>query len=254
MSQLMRLCILNAEKALIFGLIMLIALAASFTQAEELYFVHTDNLGTPRIITDSGQNTVWEGRSSPFGETEIVIEQLEFNVRFPGQYSDLESKLSYSYYRDYDPSLGRYVQSDPIGILEEYSDPQLQLALASGVLAGASSGGYLNHLYGYANQNPLRFTDPFGLSPNFGGDSNGSRFQQCSDDNKNKKKDDCGYLTKIGKVLGGYGRVAILVCRLLSKTVDHDEPGGGGSPKPPQLPPKPPKPPATQPKDPEAGG
>lgn len=37
-------------------------------------------------------------------------------VRFPGQYTDDESSLRYNYFRDYDPSLGRYVQSDPIGL------------------------------------------------------------------------------------------------------------------------------------------
>ena len=52
---------------------------------------------------------------------------------------DQETGTSYNYFRDYDPSLGRYVQSDPIG------------------LAGGPS------TYGYAEQNPIRYTDPMGL-------------------------------------------------------------------------------------------
>jgi RHS repeat-associated protein len=39
-----------------------------------------------------------------------------FNLRFPGQYSDAETGLHDNYYRDYDHSTGRYIQSDPIGL------------------------------------------------------------------------------------------------------------------------------------------
>ena len=38
------------------------------------------------------------------------------NVILPGQYYDLETGLNYNYYRDYDPTSGRYVESDPIGL------------------------------------------------------------------------------------------------------------------------------------------
>lgn len=41
---------------------------------------------------------------------------FSFPLRFPGQYFDRETNLAYNYYRDYDPSTGRYVQSDPVGL------------------------------------------------------------------------------------------------------------------------------------------
>jgi RHS repeat-associated protein len=39
-----------------------------------------------------------------------------YNLRFPGQYFDVETGKHYNYFRDYDPSIGRYVESDPIGM------------------------------------------------------------------------------------------------------------------------------------------
>lgn len=65
----------------------------------------------------------------------------------------------------------RYLQSDPIGVTQDYSNPQLQVPLKHmqrtnprGGVPLLVSPGYLNHLYGYANQNPVRYIDPLGLS------------------------------------------------------------------------------------------
>jgi len=41
---------------------------------------------------------------------------FEFSLRFAGQYADKETNLHYNYYRDYDATIGRYIQPDPIGI------------------------------------------------------------------------------------------------------------------------------------------
>jgi RHS repeat-associated protein len=41
---------------------------------------------------------------------------FNYNLRFPGQYSLNESGLYYNYFRDYDPQMGRYVESDPLGL------------------------------------------------------------------------------------------------------------------------------------------
>lgn len=72
------------------------------------------------------------------------------------------TRLVYNYYRDYDPTLGRYIQSDPIGILGDFSDPQMQLAIQTGILI-QSIARATNHLYSYAEKNPLSMIDPYGL-------------------------------------------------------------------------------------------
>ena len=85
------------------------------------------------------QNIVWNAEYEPFGKANITTETVTNNTRFPGQYYDQETGLYYNYFRYYDPSIGRYITSDPIG-------------LAGGI-----------NTYGYVAQNPLRYTDPQGL-------------------------------------------------------------------------------------------
>ena len=105
-----------------------------------LYNVHSDHLDTPKLLTDSSQNIVWRGRQKAFGQMLVDASSIvELNVRFPGQYLDVETGMHYNYFRYYDPSIGRYLTSDPIGL-----------------------DGGLN-TYSYANLNPLSFSDFLGL-------------------------------------------------------------------------------------------
>ncbi|MBD8528249.1 RHS repeat protein [Pseudomarimonas arenosa] len=94
---------------------------AGLLNGNDLLYVHTDHLGTPRMITDAEQVVRWHWpfADNAFGErAPVAVEQgVEYGMRFPGQYYDSESGLHYNYYRDYDPSTGRYVESDPIGLL-----------------------------------------------------------------------------------------------------------------------------------------
>ncbi len=108
------------------------------TQDEAVYFVHTDHLATPQKITDSAQTVVWSRSYEPFGEVEETVNIVENNIRFLGQYADGETGLHYNYFRDYDPGLGRYVESDPIGL----------------------RGGV--NTFGYAGGNPIVFFDENG--------------------------------------------------------------------------------------------
>jgi RHS repeat-associated protein len=109
-----------------------------------MMFIHVDHLNTPRAIFDSAQQLRWTWeQQEPFGvnppdENPSSLGAYEFNLRFPGQYADKETNLHYNYFRDFDPVLGRYQQSDPMG------------------LAGGAD------TYSYVNGSPLAFADPTG--------------------------------------------------------------------------------------------
>jgi RHS repeat-associated protein len=88
----------------------------------DIYYIHADHLGTPRKITRPGDNKVlWTWESEAFGnslpdQNPSGLGAFVFNLRFPGQYYDVETGLFYNYFRDYDPGTGRYIESDPIGL------------------------------------------------------------------------------------------------------------------------------------------
>jgi RHS repeat-associated protein len=87
--------------------------------------LHTDHLGTPREMTDADGRVVWAARYRAWGSVlEVVQEEVSMSheigktqpVRFQGQYYDNESGLHYNQFRYYDPDIGRFVSSDPIGL------------------------------------------------------------------------------------------------------------------------------------------
>jgi RHS repeat-associated protein len=87
----------------------------------QVYYVETDQLGTPRVVVRSDDDVVvwkWDyfASNSAFGENTPSPQTIAFNLRFPGQYYDAETGLNYNYFRDYETGTGRYVESDPIGI------------------------------------------------------------------------------------------------------------------------------------------
>ncbi len=127
----------------------LVAVLGSF-DGTTYQFVETDHLGTPRAVVQPTKNVIvwrWDVNPTAFGEHAPNAnpdgDSLSYtmNLRFPGQYYDSETGTNYNHFRDYDAASGRYIESDPIGLL-----------------GGVSS-------YGYSFGNPLTFTDPFGLRP-----------------------------------------------------------------------------------------
>ena len=102
------------------------------------YYVHTDQVFRPQKLTDASGAVVWDRVETPFGVEVSTTGGLTQPVRFPGQVEDLETALFQNWNRDYDPLLGRYIQSDPIGLL----------------------GGI--NTYAYVEGNPLTRYDPTG--------------------------------------------------------------------------------------------
>lgn len=114
---------------------------------QKLFYVEADHLGTPRVVIDPVRDVaVWNwdlkgeafGNSPPNQDPDMDGTAFAFNLRFPGQVFDSVSGLNYNYFRQYEVAVGRYSQSDPIG-------------LAGGI------NGFL-----YANATPLMAIDPTG--------------------------------------------------------------------------------------------
>jgi RHS repeat-associated protein len=122
-----------------------------------VYYIHADQLGTPQKISDGNANVVWDGVFDPFGNA-VTVSGTNWGtgvwanftwepttpeptlLRFPGQYADAETALNQNWRRDYDPTIGRYVESDPIG------------------LAGGTN------TYSYVFGDPVNLSDPTGLA------------------------------------------------------------------------------------------
>ncbi len=113
--------------------------------SSQLVYLHADQINTPRLATNGSGTVVWRWDSDAFGigaanqDPDTDTNLVNVRLRFPGQYLDEETGLHYNYFRDYDPVIGRYSQSDPIGLL----------------------GGI--NTYSYALNNPIGFYDPYGL-------------------------------------------------------------------------------------------
>jgi RHS repeat-associated protein len=119
---------------------------AGTTTTTTANYIYADQIDTPRVITRASDNKmVWRwDQADPFGltpasENPQALGVFASNARFPGQVYDKETNLHYNWHRDFDPQLGRYIQSDPIG-------------LAGGI-----------NTFAYVEGNPLVYVDPNGL-------------------------------------------------------------------------------------------
>jgi RHS repeat-associated protein len=110
-----------------------------------IYYVHSDQLNSPRQVTRPSDNAqMWTWSSDPFGTDAANanpsgVGTFVYNLRFAGQVFDGQAGLHQNGFRDYDPATGRYTESDPIGL----------------------NGG--TNTYSYVGSKPIAATDSKGL-------------------------------------------------------------------------------------------
>jgi RHS repeat-associated protein len=113
------------------------------TMGATRYYLHYDQVGTLRAISDTDNNIVKEIIYDTYGN--ILTDgnaTLKVPFGFAGGLYDPDTKLTRFGYRDYDAYTGKWTAKDPIGF----------------------DGGDSN-LYGYVLGDPVDFVDPEGLAP-----------------------------------------------------------------------------------------
>jgi RHS repeat-associated protein len=112
----------------------------SFEQAGQKYYIVSDHLGSPRVITDSDGTIVKAMSYDSFGNT-LTDSNPAFKIPFgfAGGLYDTDTGLIRFGYRDYDPETSKWTARDPIGL------------------------GDGPNIYAYVGNDPVNFTDPTGL-------------------------------------------------------------------------------------------
>lgn len=112
----------------------------------KLVYLHADKLNAPTAASDKNGVIAWRWDHDAFGvgtanqDPDGDKSLVDIQLRFPGQIEDSETGLFYNWHRYYDPTTGRYISSDPIGL----------------------NGGV--NTYGYVGGNPFGYADPLGLA------------------------------------------------------------------------------------------
>ena len=117
-----------------------IILEATEEVEPQINYLHTDQVGLPKEMTDETGELIWYAKYKTWGkvEEEHNLKQAYQPFRFQNQYYDKETGLHYNLMRYYEPDSGKFVNQDPIGLW----------------------GG--DNLYMYA-PNPMVWVDPWGL-------------------------------------------------------------------------------------------
>ena len=112
----------------------------AMTRAGQDYYIQADHQGSVIRVTDSAGAVVNSYEYDAYGQRLTATEGVEIAFGYTGREYDAESGLMYYRARVYDPSSGRFLQTDPLGF----------------------AAGDAN-LYRYVGNNPVNFTDPSGL-------------------------------------------------------------------------------------------
>ena len=115
----------------------------SLTQDNQTYYLHYDQVGTLRVVTDADHNIIKEITYDTYGNIlQDTNPDFKIPFGFAGGLHDRDTNLVHFGYREYDPYTAKWTTKDPIDFL----------------------GGDTN-LYGYVLNDPVNFVDPEGLNP-----------------------------------------------------------------------------------------
>ncbi|EIU0396247.1 RHS domain-containing protein [Salmonella bongori] len=108
----------------------------------KIHLYHCDHRGLPLGLVSIDGKIEWSAEYDAWGNVlrENNPHNIEQHIRLPGQQYDEETGLYYNRHRYYDPSQGRYITQDPIGL----------------------EGGW--NSYSYVKNNPVNWIDPLGLA------------------------------------------------------------------------------------------
>jgi RHS repeat-associated protein len=106
---------------------------------EKPTYLHHDQLGSTRLLTDAGGETSATFSYTPYGGLEGKTGTATTPFGFAGQYTDAATGLQYLRARFYDPATAQFLTKDPFV-------------------------AHTHAPYSYGLDNPLRFIDPSGLS------------------------------------------------------------------------------------------
>ncbi|MEA3392223.1 MAG: RHS repeat-associated core domain-containing protein, partial [Candidatus Marinimicrobia bacterium] len=112
----------------------------------DIEYYHNNYLGSIQAMTNGSGSVMWSRDYYPFGDEKgSGTGSADDNAyKFTGKEWDTESDFFYSWHRYYDPSIGRFIQVDPLWSRSLYQSP-----------------------YNYCNNNPLIAIDPDGLSTEY---------------------------------------------------------------------------------------
>ncbi len=171
-----------------------VAVVDAVATSPVIYYVHTDHLFRPVAMTSASQAIAWSAIYQPFGAVAAINAQnTTMDLRFPGQWFQLETGLHYNWHRHYDPTTGRYLQPDPLivddgaatvgglsTVLTETTSSVSNGALIAGTMGSIAPQAFLPRVaarallpdgpsvYAYARQTPLVKSDPSGLDNRYG--------------------------------------------------------------------------------------
>lgn len=113
--------------------------ASAVRAGDTVYYYSSDTVHSEVVITDANRNVVERTYYAPYGQ--VLNRDLRDGPGYTGHEEDPETGLVYMQQRYYDPEAGRFLSVDSVAV--------------------SSDGGSFNR-YEYANDNPYRYTDPFG--------------------------------------------------------------------------------------------